>query len=122
MKRKSRKLRGFSHDKACVDHLGNKYSTIKDMCKTYGINPETYSRRFNVYHMSVSEALTRPVKRNGGVRCYDHRGRSYKSRTQMCEHYGIDRKLFEYRINQNWSLEDALTIPPRTDKPAGDLP
>lgn len=122
MKRKSRKKKGFSHDKPCTDHLGNKYPTIKEMCKIYGLNPETYSRRINVYHMSVAEALTRPVKHNGGIRCQDHHGRCYKSRTRMCERYGIDRKLFEYRISHDWSLEDALTTPPKTEKPARDFP
>ncbi|SCY10850.1 hypothetical protein [Butyrivibrio sp. INlla14] len=103
-------------EKPCEDHLGNKYCSIRDMCLVYGISPETYTRRINVYHMTVEEALTRPVKHNGGIRCQDHNGKYYRSRTQMCKSYGIDRKLFEYRISNGWSLEDALTKPSRTLK------
>ena len=107
----------FSHNTPCQDHLGNIYPSIKDMCKVYNINPETYSRRIKVYHMSVAEALTNPVKHNSGMRCQDHHGKYYKSRTKMCENYGIDRKLFEYRIKNGYTLEEALTLPPK-EKPA----
>jgi DNA-binding transcriptional regulator YhcF (GntR family) len=119
MKRKSR-FKKTSHNIPCKDHLGNKYPSIKDMCKVYGVNPETYSRRIKVYKMTVEEALTRPVKRNGGQQIRDHKGTLYKSHTRMCEHYGISRKLFEYRIAHGWSLEAALTTPPKTRKPAED--
>ena len=39
------------------------------------------------------------------------------SRTKMCENYGINRKLFEYRIKNGYTLEEALTLPPK-EKPA----
>ncbi len=111
--RKRIKKRGFSHDKPCTDHLGNKYRNIKSMCRKYDIEPETYTRRITVYHMTVEKALTTPVKPNGGLECRDHNGRLFKSRTSMCEYWNIDRKLFEYRISHGWSLEEALTKPPR---------
>lgn len=117
MKRKSR-FKKISHNIPCKDHLGNSYPSIKEMCKVYSINPETYSRRVKVYKMSVAEALTRPVKHNGGQQIRDHKGILYKSRTRMCEQYGIARKVFEYRITHGWSLEEALTTPTKTNKPA----
>ena len=104
----------LSHDQPCSDHLGNIYGSIKAMCEHWNIKPETYSRRIKVYHMSVEEALTRPVKANGGVRCSDHLGERYYSVTSMCRHYNIDRKLFEYRVSHGWTLENALTTPPRS--------
>ncbi len=113
------KKHGFSHDTPCKDHLGNRYPNIQSMCRKYDIHPETYTRRINVYHMSLEEALTRPVKPNGGQSCRDHNGRFFKSRTSMCEYWDIDRKLFEYRISHGWSLEDSLTKPRRRlKKPA----
>jgi len=119
MKRKKR-FKKTSHNIPSKDHLGNSYPSIKDMCKVYGIHPETYSRRIKVYKMSVAEALTRPVKHNGGQQIRDHKGILHKSRTRMCERYGIDRKVFEYRISHGWSLEEALTTPPKTRKPVED--
>ena len=99
--------------KECVDHTGATYPSIKEMCSHLGIQPETYTRRINVYHMSVEQALTTPVKPNGGQECRDHQGTRFKSLSLMCEHWHIDRKLFKYRIAHGWSLEDALTQPRR---------
>ncbi len=106
----------IKHDKPCTDHLGNHYPNIKSMCTFWNICPETYTRRRNVYGLSLEDALTRPVKHNGGLRCYDHTGKRFRSRTSMCRHWNIDRKLFEYRMSQGWSLEDALTRPRRRRK------
>ncbi len=99
--------------KPCTDHRGVPYASITEMCDHWGINPETYTRRIKVYHMSVEDALTKPVKPNGGQICRDHQGTRYKSRTMMCKKWNIDRKLFEYRISHGWNLEDALTKPSR---------
>ena len=97
----------------CTDHTGTTYSSIKEMCAHWGIHPETYTRRIRVYHMSAEEALTTPVKPNGGQACRDHLGTRFRSRSRMCDHWNIDRKLFKYRISHGWSLEDALTKPRR---------
>ena len=95
---------------------------IKDMCAFWNIKYETFSRRIKVYNMSLEEALTKPVKHNGGIVCYDHLGEKYYSVTSMCEHWGIARKLYEYRISHGWSQEKALTTPPRCQnkQPARD--
>ncbi len=102
------------HNKPCIDHCGNIFTSIKSMCKHWNIRPETYSRRINVYHMTQEEALTTPVRHNGGLICYDHCRTKFYSRTSMCKHWNIDRKLYEYRISHGWTLEQALTTPPRS--------
>ena len=99
----------ISNNKPCFDHLGNIYGSLKSMCDYWNINPETYTRRINVYHMPIEEALTTPVKHNGGLKCYDHNGRTFRSVTSMCKYWGINRKLFEYRISHGYTLEAALT-------------
>ena len=101
------------HDKPCKDHQGNEYPNIKAMCERWGIQPATFSRRLKVYGLTLEEALTRQVKPNGGQRCNDHMGKRFRSRSMMCRYWNIDRKLFEYRIGQGWSLEDALSRPRR---------
>ncbi len=106
----------FIHDKPCSDHIGNIYPNIKSMCEYWKIRPETYSRRIHVYKMSQEEALTRPVKTNGGIIYYDHLGKKYYSITSMCIRWGIARKLYEYRVSRGWTLERALTTPPRATK------
>ena len=109
-------MQRFSHDKPCSDHLGNIYGSIKAMCSFWHIKPETFSRRLTVYNMTVEEALTRPVKHNGGLKCTDHHRHKYRSITSMCTKWGINRKLYKYRISQGWSQEAALTTPPRPSK------
>ena len=60
-------MRPTYHDKPCFDHLGNIFGNIKSMCEFWHIRYAIYSRRVNVYKMSVEEALTRPVKPNAGL-------------------------------------------------------
>ena len=103
----------MSHDKPCCDHQGNIYGNIKSMCSFWHINPETFNRRIKVYGMTVEEALTRPVKPNGGLQCTDHCGEKFFSITAMCEYWGIQRKVYTYRISHGWTQEDALTKPSR---------
>ena len=111
----------ISHDQPSWDHKGNFFPTIRDMCAFWNIKYETFSRRIKVYNMSLEDALTKPVKYNGGIVCYDHLGEKYYSVTSMCEHWGIARKLYEYRISHGWSQEKALTTPPRCQiKPVKD--
>ncbi len=116
------KKRGNRHDKPCVDHKGNKFPNIKSMCSQWEINPETFNRRINVYGLSLEEALTRPVKPNGGKRCSDHNGKKFRSLTKMCGYWKIDRKLFEYRISHGWELEKALTKKSRNHMTADAAP
>ncbi len=105
-------MKGSTRNKTYKDHLGRKFNSIKAMCAAWGIEPETFARRRKVYHMTLEEALTRPVKNNGGLVCFDHNGVRYRSRSYMCKHWKVDRKLFEYRISHGWTLEEALTKTP----------
>nr|MCR5602522.1 hypothetical protein [Lachnospiraceae bacterium] len=66
--------------------------------------------------MSVEEALTRPVKPNAGLICYDHLGEEFYSITTMCQHWGVERKVYMYRVAHGWSVEKALTTPSRQSK------
>ncbi len=61
--------------------------------------------------MSIEEALTKPVKPNGGHVCFDHKGKRFHSITKMCAYRHIDRKTFSYRFNHGGSSEAALTTP-----------
>ncbi len=41
--------------------------------------------------------------------CTDHLGNVYKCKADMCKAYGIKLELFRKRINQGWTLKDALS-------------
>lgn len=43
--------------------------------------------------------------------CKDHLGIEYKTKAEMCRHYGIKYYTFKGRIRAGWSLESALITP-----------
>ena len=97
----------------CTDHTGVTYPSIKEMCAHWGIQPETYTRRIRVYHMGVEEALTTPVKPNGGQACRDHQGTRFRSRSLMCDHWPYLSRMESRRcVNQTASqiFTDILCI------------
>lgn len=102
----------WNHSKACKDHNGKKYKSLTSMANAYGLTQSCLSRRLKVYQWSLEKALTTPPKKTGGVTCYDHLGKRYRSESYMCKQYGIERKTYQYRINKGWSVEDALITPP----------
>lgn len=51
----------YSVDGKYVDHLNNKYDSIKQLCRYYNINPEAYKRRINS-GWDLKYALLTPLK------------------------------------------------------------
>lgn len=47
--------------KPCVDHLGNRYPSVKSMCDHYGIKQNTYYTRLSI-GWSIEDALTKNVR------------------------------------------------------------
>ena len=43
----------------------------------------------------------------------DHLGNVYKSKVEMCKHYGISVSVYDHRTDKGWSQERALTTPMR---------
>lgn len=50
-----------------VDHLGNKYSSITEMAKAYGLNYSTVNNRLN-YGWSIEKVLTTPARKYNKVK------------------------------------------------------
>lgn len=47
------------------------------------------------------------------IKCVDHLGNEFPSRTAMLKHYGLSDVAYLYRLNKmGWSLEKTLTTPP----------
>ena len=90
----------------CVDHLGNKYASVKAMLTTYGINASVFQSR-KQKGWDLKRILETPHSVNA---CVDHLGNKFPSRKAMCEFYKIPRREFYKRLAEHWSLKDALTI------------
>lgn len=94
-----------------VDHLGNKFNTVEEMCEHWDISYSSfYTRMAN--NMTVEEALTVPL-REKDMEPVDHLGNRFDTLQEMCKHWGISKGAFQSRLQLGWSLEDALTIPPK---------
>jgi len=105
---------GNDIDRFYIDHVGNKYKSLKDMCNVYGIKVEKYRAEIKLgisKEKILSEDSSRNVskKKHCGKRCKDHLGNEYISISEMCRVYGLDSSLFSRRISNGVSLQEALT-------------
>ena len=104
-------------NKECIDHLGNKYKNITDMCNHYNITTDTYYYRIKAGWSIENALLAKKSEKALGITCQDHLGTVYSSKSEMCKKYGINRCTFNQRIKNGWSLEDALTKVTEKNKP-----
>ena len=93
--------------KKCVDHLGNAYSSEKEMCAAWKVKRVTYRNRIRSGR-TVEEALT-GSKRKKGNRCTDHLGNEYPSEAAMCAAWGVIPATYARRRKAGRSVEEALT-------------
>ena len=93
---------------SCKDYLGNTFSSEVKMCEHYGIDYRTYWARVHNMGWSIERALTEP-RRDDSV--YDFNNKAFKNISEMCAYYNIPIACFRKRIQNNWSLKDALSIP-----------
>ena len=91
------------------DHIGNKFNSVGEMIKYYGITHTAYYNR-KKRGWSLERILTTPVGRNK-VSCKDHLGTTFESTRKMCEHYNIHYGTYKSRIRNGHSVKDALTTP-----------
>lgn len=91
----------------CIDHLGNKYSSISKMAKAWGLSGSTYTHRVDKQGWSVEEALTTPSIKSRD-RYVDHLGNKFNSRAEMCEFHHVNLSTFDSRRARGWSIERAL--------------
>lgn len=97
--------------KEVYDHLGNKFESIRALCKHYGITTSLYDNRVNRLGWSLEQALTTPPAQKE-IASVDHLGNKFPSQNALCKHYKISAGEFKRRINEmGWSLQKALTTP-----------
>lgn len=106
--------------KKYTDHLGNEYSTKKEMAEAYGLEWETFKARLRV-GKTLKEALTTPLDERFSSHAKtdkslkertDHHGNVYRNKTEMANAYKIDPRTVKRRLDAGWTLENALTKPP----------
>lgn len=100
------------HKGEVVDHLGNKFKSLSQMLKHWGISPATYYNRTHKEGLSMEEALTKPIAKTYSFQeVTDHLGNKYRSLSLMARTYGIKPITLRDRLERGWSVREALTVP-----------
>lgn len=91
-----------------VDHKGNSYRYLRDICNEYDIKCSTFISRLS-RGWSLKKALTTKVVHNCNT-AKDHLGNTFPSTRSMCMHYNIQPSTFNDHLKRGWSLEKALSF------------
>ncbi len=90
-----------------LDHLGNKFKTVKMMCDYHGVKYNTYKSRVDK-GMSLEKALLPANVRLKTME--DHLGNTYDSLKALCSAYNITLASYSSRKNAGYDLEQILTF------------
>ncbi len=103
----------------CEDHLGNKFPSMREMCRHHHVPANTYLKRIR-RGLSVAEALkpSKPRKRHR-PKITDHLGHTYPNIDTMAATYGLSGKRYKKRICSGWTKEEALLLPQKCIKKSG---
>jgi len=92
-----------------TDHLGNKFSSLKDMCAYHNISIDGYEKG-----IKLGKSLENILEH---INIRDHEGNGFSSIDDMCGHWGITRHTYFNRIKRGLSMQEALTQPIKSRKP-----
>ena len=93
-----------------TDHLGNVYSSVKEMANHYGLALDTYQRRIKM-GWSIEKSLTESINKDKhGKEEKDHLGNIYPTMKDMCKAWGITTSAYLCRRRNGYTLKEALTI------------
>lgn len=86
---------------AVTDHLGNQFSSYREMAIYHKINYKKLQSRIS-RGCSIEKALQKG-------RVQDHFGNWYASNEEMCKAYNIKLNTYKSRRSKGWSLKKSLT-------------
>ena len=109
--------RGFSLDEIVeryenrrtkLDHLGNKFNSVEEMCRYWGISVRAYKNRRDS-GWSLEKRLTTPLKGTQVAKeCLDFNGRVFPSMKAMAIEYGINPTNILYHVKKGKTPAEAL--------------
>lgn len=87
------------------------FYSMKEICNHYKINYHTMRNAYFRIGLSLDEIIKRHKKglimRANPV--FDHLGNEYNTKSEMCQKWNVDLKLFLRRIKIGYTIEQALT-------------
>ena len=107
---------GYSRlNKYVYDHLGNKFKTKRDMYRHWNISESVVNGRLR-NGWSLQKALETPEKTLNSRTAHiikDHLGNEFSTKKDMAKHWNIEYNIVLQRLENGWSLKDALETPVR---------
>ena len=108
---KKEKMYHYVSEKERTDHLGNTYNSMRDMCKAYGIDINTYCRR-REKGLSVKDALTQKMRAHKSPAPKkdrtDHEGGVFPTVREMLDHWNIGQSTYANYRKRGFSAPDAI--------------
>ena len=96
-----------------VDHEGNQFDSMQEMCDHWHIKKSTFMDR-RQHGWSLEECLTGRTSRKGrNGTVTDHKGNSYMSEKAMCDAYNINYSSYRAKRRNGASIQEALTAKPK---------
>lgn len=96
-----------------VDHLGQEFVSISEMCRHWGLDEKVYWSRRRIMKWPLEKILTEQVRNPrdtaNAVHATDHEGRTFRSISEMCRHWKIGLSTYRERRKRGWNVERALT-------------
>lgn len=96
-----------------VDHLGQEFISISEMCRHWGLSEKVYWSRKRLLKWPLDKILTTPVREPSdaanAIRIQDHLGGEFTSISEMCRHWGIGLSTYRERRKRGWDVERSLT-------------
>ena len=101
---------GRTSSKKCVDHKGNVFNSLNEMCEYWGVSVNAFNYR-NRKGFSLEKCLDASEIKNktSSKECIDHTGRKFGSIKEMCEYWGVDVSTFSDRVTKNRPLSECLS-------------
>lgn len=97
------------------DHMGRVYDSEEAMCKHWHLPVSLYkSRRKDSWPLCY--ALT--VGKDEEFNITDHHGHTFPSIARLCAFYDMDKAEFARRMDEGWTLKEALLNPSETKETA----
>lgn len=97
-----------------TDHLGQKFANYTELAKHYNCDVKKIRHKIKK-GLSIKDAIIQ-TKENELIK--DHKGNIYNSKSEMCEHYGLNLNILIRRQHKHpdWTLEQLLTTKARRRK------
>lgn len=80
------------------------YESISDACRALHLSGSSISGLAKKYHISAPEAIEMCLHR-----AKDHKGRYFRSMSQMCKYHGVNVSTFYSRLAEGLPLEMCLS-------------